>query len=69
MMARWPEDEPRFTGLVKFDLDTGRYQAFSEGPHFWYSEAPFADPPTEAMRVPERCLGWYELDSAEQLRV
>ncbi len=43
MMARWPADEPRFTGLVKFDLDTGRYQAFSEGPHFWYSEAPFAE--------------------------
>jgi carotenoid cleavage dioxygenase-like enzyme len=43
MMARWPEDEPRFTGLVKFDLDTGRYQAFSEGPNFWYSEAPFAE--------------------------
>jgi carotenoid cleavage dioxygenase len=43
MMARWPADEPRFTGLVKFDLDTGRYQAFSEGPHFWYSAAPFAE--------------------------
>jgi carotenoid cleavage dioxygenase len=42
IMARWPADEPRFTGLVKFDLDTGAYQAFSEGPHFWYSEAPFA---------------------------
>jgi len=43
VMARWPADEPRFTGLVKYDIDTGRYQAFSEGPNFWYSEAPFAE--------------------------
>ncbi len=42
MMARWPPEQPRFTGLVKFDLETGAYRAFSEGPHFWYSEAPFA---------------------------
>jgi carotenoid cleavage dioxygenase len=43
VMARGAADEPRFTGLVKFDIDSGRYQAFSEGPHFWYSEAPFAE--------------------------
>jgi carotenoid cleavage dioxygenase len=42
MMARWPADQPRFTGLVKYDLDSGAYQAFSEGPRCWYSEAPFA---------------------------
>ncbi len=42
LMARWPAEQPRFTGLVKFDLETGAYQAFSEGPQCWYSEAPFA---------------------------
>ena len=26
VMARWPAEEPRFTGLVKYDLDTGRYR-------------------------------------------
>ena len=43
MMARWPKDRPRFTGLVKIDEATGRYQAFSGGPGYWYSEAPFAE--------------------------
>jgi carotenoid cleavage dioxygenase len=27
---------------VKYDLGTGAYQAYSEGPRCWYSEAPFA---------------------------
>ena len=29
--------------------------------------APFDGPATEALLVPERCLGWYELDAPEQL--
>jgi carotenoid cleavage dioxygenase len=36
-----PED-PRFSGLVRFDLETGRTQAYSEGLNRWWSEAPFA---------------------------
>jgi carotenoid cleavage dioxygenase len=42
MMSRWPAGVPRFTGLAKFDLATGAYAAYSEGPDCWYSEAPFA---------------------------
>jgi len=36
------EEEPRFTGLVKYDLETGGYQAWSEGPDFYYNEPGFA---------------------------
>lgn len=35
-------EQPRFAGLTRFDLQTGKTQAFTEGPDFWYSEAPFA---------------------------
>jgi len=36
------EEEPRFTGLAKYDLTTGGYQAWSEGPDFYYNEPGFA---------------------------
>jgi carotenoid cleavage dioxygenase len=36
------EEEPRFTGLAKYDLETGGYQAWSEGPDFYYNEPGFA---------------------------
>jgi len=36
------EEEPRFTGLTKHDLETGGYQAWSEGPAFYYNEPGFA---------------------------
>ena len=35
-------EDPRFTGLVKYDLETGGYQAWSEGPDFYYNEPGFA---------------------------
>jgi carotenoid cleavage dioxygenase len=38
---RVPE-QPRFCGLTRFDLQTGRVQAYSDGPECWYNEAPFA---------------------------
>jgi len=41
-MANRNLDEPLFTGLVKYDIDTGAYTAWSEGRGFWYNEAPFA---------------------------
>ncbi len=31
-----------FPGLLKFDLDSGASEAYSEGPGYTYSEAPFA---------------------------
>lgn len=38
------EHEPtlNFAGLIKFDLETGASEYFSEGPGYTYSEAPFA---------------------------
>jgi carotenoid cleavage dioxygenase len=36
------EEDPRFTGLAKYDLETGGYQAWSEGPDFYYNEPGFA---------------------------
>ena len=35
-------EEPRFPGLVKYDLSTGGYVAFSAGPHYFYNEPGFA---------------------------
>lgn len=35
-------EEPRFPGLVKYDLETGGYVAYSAGPHYFYNEPGFA---------------------------
>ncbi|MCT9812757.1 carotenoid oxygenase family protein [Acidovorax sp. Be4] len=35
-------EEPRFPGLVKYDLETGGYVAYSAGPQFFYNEPGFA---------------------------
>ena len=35
-------EEPRFPGLVKYDLGTGGYVAFSAGPQYFYNEPGFA---------------------------
>ena len=35
-------EEPRFCGVVKYDLRRGSCQTYHEGPNKWWSEAPFA---------------------------
>jgi carotenoid cleavage dioxygenase-like enzyme len=35
-------EEPRFPGLVKYDLSTGGYLAYSAGPQYFYNEPGFA---------------------------
>ena len=35
-------EEPRFPGLVKYDLESGGYIAYSAGPQYFYNEAGFA---------------------------
>ena len=35
-------EEPRFPGLVKYDLGTGGYVAYSAGPQYFYNEPGFA---------------------------
>ncbi|NCW57942.1 MAG: hypothetical protein EBV65_09765 [Gammaproteobacteria bacterium] len=42
-------EEPRFGGLARYDLETGRCQVYHEGPSKWWSEAPFA--PADAMKA------------------
>jgi carotenoid cleavage dioxygenase len=42
MMPQGGFEEPRFPGLVKYNLDTGGYQAWSEGPGFFYNEPGYA---------------------------
>ena len=39
-------EEPRFCGVVRYDLQRGSCQTYHEGPNKWWSEAPFA--PSEA---------------------
>jgi carotenoid cleavage dioxygenase len=41
-MVRESRMQPRFAGLVKYDVERGTAQAWSEGRDFFYSEAPFA---------------------------
>ncbi len=41
-MVRESYKQPRFAGLIKYDLQKGVAQAWSEGRDFFYSEAPFA---------------------------
>lgn len=41
-MVRESLRQPRFAGLIKYDLQRGTAQAWSEGRDFFYSEAPFA---------------------------
>jgi len=36
------KEEPRFPGLVKYDLSTGGYLAYSAGPKYFYNEPGFA---------------------------
>ena len=35
-------EEPRFPGLVKYDINTGGYVAYSAGPQYFYNEPGFA---------------------------
>jgi carotenoid cleavage dioxygenase-like enzyme len=36
------KEEPRFPGLVKYDINTGGYVAYSAGPQYFYNEPGFA---------------------------
>lgn len=42
LFPRGGREEARFAGLAKYDLHTGGYVAFSEGPQFFYNEPGFA---------------------------
>ncbi len=64
-------EEPRFPGLVKYDLATGGYVAFSEGPRSFYNEPGFA-PSDRAESEDDGYLvtiAWNELEQRSEVQV
>lgn len=64
-------EEPRFPGLVKYDLRTGGYLAFSAGPKFFYNESGFAprDGATEEDDGYLVTLVWNPDDSRSEIQI
>ena len=64
-------EEPRFPGLVKYDLSTGGYIAFSAGPQFFYNEPGFA-PRDHAAQEDDGylvTLAWNPVDSRSEIQI
>ncbi len=64
-------EEPRFPGLVKYDLSTGGYVAFSAGPQWFYNEPGFA-PRDDARSEDDGYLvtfAWNPLESRSEIQV
>lgn len=64
-------EEPRFPGLVKYDLRTGAYVAFSAGPQYFYNEPGFA--PRDAAVAEDDgylvTLVWNPVDQRSEIHV
>lgn len=64
-------EEPRFPGLVKYDLRTGGYIAFSAGPQYFYNEPGFA--PRDEPRSEDDgylvTLAWNPADMRSEIQV
>jgi carotenoid cleavage dioxygenase-like enzyme len=64
-------EEPRFPGLVKYDLQTGGYIAFSAGPQYFYNEPGFA--PRDDARSEDDgylvTLAWNPVDVRSEIQV
>jgi carotenoid cleavage dioxygenase len=64
-------EEPRFPGLVKYDLRTGGYLAFSAGPKFFYNEPGFA--PRDGAKEEDDgylvTLVWNPEDSRSEIQI
>lgn len=64
-------EEPRFPGLVKYDLRTGGYIAYSAGPQFFYNEPGFA-PRDDAQSEDDGYLVvpvWNPVDQRSEIQV
>ena len=64
-------EEPRFPGLVKYDLETGGYLAYSAGPRFFYNEPGFA-PRDDAQAEDDGylvMLVWNPVDARSEVQV
>ena len=65
------KEEPRFPGLVKYDLQTGAYIAYSAGPHFFYNEPGFA-PRDNAQSEDDGyliTLVWNPVDAQSEIQI
>lgn len=64
-------ENPRFPGLVKYDLRTGGYVAFSEGPRHFYNEPGFAprDNPQSEDDGYIVTLVWNAVDERSEIQV
>jgi carotenoid cleavage dioxygenase-like enzyme len=64
-------EEPRFPGLVKYDLETGGYVAYSAGPKWFYNEPGFA-PRDDAQAEDDGYLVsfvWNPVDARSEIQV
>ena len=64
-------EEPRFPGLVKYDLETGGYIAYSAGPRYFYNEAGFAprDNPQSEDDGYLVMLAWNPTDERSEVQI
>jgi carotenoid cleavage dioxygenase len=64
-------EEPRFPGLVKYDLETGGYIALSAGPRWFYNEPGFAprDNPQAEDDGYLVTLAWNPVDALSEIQV
>ena len=64
-------EEPRFPGLVKYDLETGGYIAYSAGPQFFYNEPGFA--PRDGATAEDDgylvTLAWNPVDRRSEIQI
>jgi carotenoid cleavage dioxygenase len=64
-------EEPRFPGLVKYDLETGGYIAYSAGPQYFYNEPGFA--PRDGATAEDDgylvTLAWNPHDARSEIQV
>ena len=63
--------EPRFPGLVKYDLGTGGYVAFSAGPRYFYNEPGFAPRDNSQSEDDGYLVGlvWNPVDERSEIQI
>lgn len=64
-------EEPRFPGLVKYDLETGGYVAYSAGPRYFYNEPGFAPRDHSSAEDDGYLVGlvWNPVDQRSEVQV
>ncbi len=65
------KEEPRFPGLVKYDLETGGYVAYSAGPRYFYNEPGFAPRDHSTAEDDGYLVGfvWNPVDARSEIQI